>query len=139
MAISNEPVTVPLGVVPGSPNKTAATHQPAYGGFKASKVPLPQHVHHDEQRGLQQVMGENGNYEGLVVGEHHGSKSKVNIIDIRRAAVELDLKDQILSMFHTTQGPRQLPTLLLYDARGLQLFEDVRLSMIEHCHPTLVP
>ena len=51
--------------------------------------------------------------------------ARVEIIDIRRAAVELSLKEQIVSMFQSTNGPRQLPTLLLYNERGLQLFEDV--------------
>ncbi|KAJ4300534.1 hypothetical protein N0V88_003212 [Collariella sp. IMI 366227] len=50
---------------------------------------------------------------------------KLDIIDIRRAAVEINLKTEILSMFRTKDGPRQLPTLLLYDERGLQLFEKI--------------
>ena len=48
-----------------------------------------------------------------------------DIIDIRHAAVELNLKEEILSMLHPQSGPRQLPTLLLYDENGLQLFEKV--------------
>ena len=52
--------------------------------------------------------------------------SGVGIIDIRGAAVEMNLKTEIESMFRCTDGPRQLPTLLLYDERGLQLFERVR-------------
>ena len=51
--------------------------------------------------------------------------ARVEIIDIRRAAVELSLKEQIVSMFQSRSSPRQLPTLLLYNERGLQLFEDV--------------
>ena len=50
-----------------------------------------------------------------------------DIIDIRRAAVEFNLKGEILSMFRPERGPRQLPTLLLYDEKGLQLFERVRM------------
>jgi L-histidine Nalpha-methyltransferase / hercynylcysteine S-oxide synthase len=50
----------------------------------------------------------------------------LDIIDIRRAAVEVNLKEEIMSMFHPKHGPRQLPTLLLYNERGLQIFEDVR-------------
>ncbi|KAJ9148910.1 hypothetical protein NKR23_g4566 [Pleurostoma richardsiae] len=49
----------------------------------------------------------------------------VDILDIRRAAVETNLKEDILALFHPKQGPRKLPTLLLYDERGLQLFEDI--------------
>ncbi|KAK3318271.1 C-type lectin protein [Apodospora peruviana] len=48
-----------------------------------------------------------------------------DIIDIRRAAVETSLKAEVLSMFHAKDGPRKLPTLLLYDERGLQLFERI--------------
>ncbi|KAK3368897.1 C-type lectin protein [Lasiosphaeria ovina] len=53
------------------------------------------------------------------------SGAELDIIDIRQAAVELNLKTELLSMFHSTDGPRKLPTLLLYDERGLQLFEDI--------------
>ncbi len=49
----------------------------------------------------------------------------LDIVDIRAAAVEISLKEEILALFHPTTGPRKLPTLLLYDERGLQLFEDV--------------
>ncbi|AEO67102.1 uncharacterized protein THITE_2115903 [Thermothielavioides terrestris NRRL 8126] len=55
---------------------------------------------------------------------------KLDIIDIRHAAVEINLKAEVLSMFHTRDGPRKLPTLLLYDERGLQLFEQVRLITV---------
>ncbi len=54
------------------------------------------------------------------------AQAEVDIIDIGGAAVEMDLKEQLLSMFHPEKGARKLPTLLLYDQRGLQLFEDVR-------------
>ncbi|KAK3899457.1 hypothetical protein C8A05DRAFT_36918 [Staphylotrichum tortipilum] len=50
---------------------------------------------------------------------------KLDIIDIRHAAVEINLKAEVLSLFHTRDGPRMLPTLLLYDERGLQLFEKI--------------
>lgn len=48
-----------------------------------------------------------------------------DIIDIRGEHVEINLKDQIISQFNPEDGPRKLPTLLLYSERGLQLFEDV--------------
>src|SRR4051812_34347279 len=53
-------------------------------------------------------------------------QTAIDIIDIRRKAVEINLKEDILSQFHPKTGPRTLPTLLLYNERGLQLFEDVR-------------
>ncbi|KAL2130440.1 hypothetical protein VTI74DRAFT_6386 [Chaetomium olivicolor] len=62
------------------------------------------------------------------------SGQKLDIIDIRRAAVEINLKTEILSMFCTRDGPRQLPTLLLYDERGLQLFE--RITYLEEYYLT---
>ncbi|KAH6631559.1 C-type lectin protein [Chaetomium tenue] len=56
---------------------------------------------------------------------HTAVHPKLDIIDIRRAAVELNLKAEVLSSFHKEDGPRKLPTLLLYDERGLQLFEKI--------------
>ncbi|UKZ72131.1 uncharacterized protein TrAtP1_013069 [Trichoderma atroviride] len=49
----------------------------------------------------------------------------LDIIDIQNARVEINLKDEILSQMNPEQGPRTLPTLLLYDEKGLQLFEDI--------------
>ena len=65
-------------------------------------------------------------------GKHVLSKlqqqtSNADIIDIRRVAVEINLKTEITSMFRPKSGPRQLPTLLLYNESGLQLFERVSL------------
>jgi hypothetical protein len=54
--------------------------------------------------------------------------SKFNIIDIRHDAVEINLKDEILTSLKPNFGPKKLPTLLLYDERGLQLFEEVNLG-----------
>ncbi|KAK0715633.1 C-type lectin protein [Lasiosphaeris hirsuta] len=69
---------------------------------------------------------------GLKTGRESGmprlatnSKPWVDIIDIRQAVVENNLKAEILSMFHSKEAPRRLPTLLLYDERGLQLFEGI--------------
>lgn len=53
------------------------------------------------------------------------SKPVVDIIDIRTAAVELNLKQEIHDLLRPKEGPRKLPTLLLYDERGLQIFEEV--------------
>lgn len=50
-----------------------------------------------------------------------------DIIDIRGGDAEFNLKDDVAVMLNPTEGPRKLPTLLLYDERGLQLFEDVGL------------
>lgn len=63
-------------------------------------------------------------------GKHVLSKSQqqtsnADIIDIRSVAVEINLKTEITSMFRPKNGPRQLPTLLLYNERGLQLFEKI--------------
>lgn len=53
------------------------------------------------------------------------SSPNLNIIDIRCAAVEINIKEEINSLFKAQDGPRRLPTLLLYDERGLQLFEAI--------------
>lgn len=49
----------------------------------------------------------------------------LDIIDIQNARIEVNLKDEILAQMNPEQGPRTLPTLLLYDERGLQLFEEI--------------
>jgi hypothetical protein len=56
-----------------------------------------------------------------------GSMS-IDIIDIRHDAVEMNLKEEILKSLKPQSGPKTLPTLLLYDERGLQLFEKVCLK-----------
>jgi hypothetical protein len=53
------------------------------------------------------------------------SMSDIDIIDIRGDAMEMDLGAEILSMLKPEKGPKRLPTLLLYDEKGLQLFEEV--------------
>lgn len=53
------------------------------------------------------------------------SSRRLDIIDIRRAAVELNLKEEIHHLLRPQEGPRRLPTLLLYDERGLQMFEKI--------------
>ncbi len=55
---------------------------------------------------------------------------QVDIIDIRQVAVEINLKEEIDKLFRPREGPRTLPTLLLYDEKGLQLFEDVSRNSI---------
>jgi len=60
------------------------------------------------------------------------SKLGPDIIDIRRAAVEINLKTEVLSLFRAKDAPRRLPTLLLYDERGLQLFEEVSGAVGHH-------
>jgi uncharacterized SAM-dependent methyltransferase len=49
----------------------------------------------------------------------------IDVIDIRRDAIEIKLKDEIMNSLRPQSGPKTLPTLLLYDERGLQLFEEV--------------
>jgi hypothetical protein len=51
--------------------------------------------------------------------------SDIDIIDIRCDAIETDLKVEITSMLKPAKGPRHMPTLLLYDSLGLQIFEKV--------------
>lgn len=56
----------------------------------------------------------------------------IDIIDIRPYGRELSIKDEILSSLRPGNGPKSMPTLLLYDERGLQAFEDVRYRSIHH-------
>lgn len=63
----------------------------------------------------------------LVAGS--ASTNHLDIIDIRSAAVELNLKEEIRTLFSPKHGPRTMPTLLLYNERGLQIFEQVRLPL----------
>lgn len=61
-----------------------------------------------------------------VIDSPQTAAHNVHIIDIRSAAVELNLKDEIRTMFQPEHGPRTMPTLLLYNERGLQIFENVK-------------
>lgn len=58
------------------------------------------------------------------------AEKPVDIIDIRRDAIKANLKEEIHKLFLSQERPRELPTLLLYDAKGLQLFEKVGLFLI---------
>ncbi|KAI0525916.1 DUF323 domain protein [Xylaria bambusicola] len=49
----------------------------------------------------------------------------VDIIDIRQDTTKADLKEEIHRLFQSQERPRKLPTLLLYDEKGLQLFEKI--------------
>ncbi|KAH8596089.1 DUF323 domain protein [Bisporella sp. PMI_857] len=53
------------------------------------------------------------------------STTNTDIIDIRHDAVEISLKDDIIKQLTPETGLKQLPTLLLYDEKGLQLFEEI--------------
>ncbi|KAI0542983.1 DUF323 domain protein [Xylaria digitata] len=53
------------------------------------------------------------------------TETPVDIIDIRRDTAKANLKEEIYRLFHPQEGPRTLPTLLLYDEKGLQLFEKI--------------
>lgn len=58
--------------------------------------------------------------------------SDIDIIDIRSDAIEMDLKAEILSMLKPVKGPKKMPTLLLYDEKGLQIFEKVGMYNFFH-------
>lgn len=49
----------------------------------------------------------------------------LDIIDIRGEQADFNLKEEIANQINPVSGHRTLPTLLLYDEKGLQLFEDV--------------
>ena len=65
---------------------------------------------------------------GLVAPGDSSSSSSTNskIIDIRSDATGIEIKQEIIRGLHPKNGDkRTLPTLLLYDERGLRLFEDI--------------
>ncbi|RDW69485.1 hypothetical protein BP6252_08505 [Coleophoma cylindrospora] len=55
----------------------------------------------------------------------NGAVAAIDIIDIRHDAVEINLKEEILRSLRPEKGPKEMPTLLLYDETGLQLFEQI--------------
>jgi hypothetical protein len=54
----------------------------------------------------------------------------IDIIDIRHDAVEINLKEEIDKLLHPAEGPKKLPTMLLYDERGLQIFEKAKTPVL---------
>ncbi|KAI1196192.1 DUF323 domain protein [Nemania serpens] len=63
--------------------------------------------------------------KGAYRPEQGVAETPVDLIDIRRDAVKANLREEIYRLFRPQEGPRELPTLLLYDAKGLQLFEKI--------------
>ncbi|QSZ34181.1 hypothetical protein DSL72_005770 [Monilinia vaccinii-corymbosi] len=51
--------------------------------------------------------------------------STFDIIDIRHDGAEIELRDEILASLRPQSGLKSLPTLLLYDERGLQIYEEI--------------
>ena len=51
---------------------------------------------------------------------------KVSIIDVRQGDLEISLADEIRQKLNPGNGQeKRMPTLVLYDAKGLQLFEEI--------------
>ncbi|KAI9649697.1 hypothetical protein NHQ30_002278 [Ciborinia camelliae] len=51
--------------------------------------------------------------------------STFDIIDIGHDGAEIELKSEILASLRPQSGLKSLPTLLLYDERGLQIYEEI--------------
>ncbi|OJJ05470.1 hypothetical protein ASPVEDRAFT_44980 [Aspergillus versicolor CBS 583.65] len=64
---------------------------------------------------------------GMVISSKLDSQpAKPSIIDIRQGKAELCMHDEIIQGLQTDEGTeRTLPTMLLYDEKGLQLFEAI--------------
>lgn len=61
--------------------------------------------------------------------------TQVEIVDIRQGNVDFSLKNDIFQCIAPPEGiPRSMPTMLLYDAKGLKLFE--RITYLEEYYPT---
>ncbi len=70
----------------------------------------------------------------LAALNNESNVSKIDIIDIRHDMVEFNLKADILKSLKPEVGQKKLPTLLLYDEQGLQLFEEVSLKSSGDLH-----
>jgi len=89
--------------------------------------------------GLQpQISGKAGSKSAAGNGPEADITSDIDIIDIRCNATEMDLKLEIMSMLKPAKGPKQMPTLLLYDERGLQIFEKVWMFRTIPCSLVLI-
>lgn len=54
------------------------------------------------------------------------NRGAVNIVDIRRKKTSSSLLDELCEKLSGEKGKeKQLPTILLYDERGLKLFEEI--------------
>ena len=54
------------------------------------------------------------------------SKAGLEIFDIRREEIESSIVHEVLAKLNPPRNvERQLPTMLLYDEKGLQYFEDI--------------
>lgn len=60
--------------------------------------------------------GENGEYT---------KNSQVDIIDIRRSFVEINMKEELLKCLQKDEGKREISSMILYNETGLKLFEKV--------------
>ena len=76
--------------------------------------------------------------ETMAPNGHEASRhanDEIPIIDIRGETTGNFLKEEILSSIAGTSGvERRLPTMLLYDAAGLRLFE--KITYLEEYYPT---
>jgi L-histidine Nalpha-methyltransferase / hercynylcysteine S-oxide synthase len=56
----------------------------------------------------------------------HAGTSHVEIIDIRRTTVGISILEELRKTLRVPPGTeKRLPTLLLYDEKGLRLFEEI--------------
>ncbi|RKF58925.1 Ergothioneine biosynthesis protein 1 [Erysiphe neolycopersici] len=53
------------------------------------------------------------------------SSPNKSIFDIRSSNVDNQLTEEVLKSLHSVSGSKSLPTMLLYNERGLQLFEEI--------------
>ena len=55
----------------------------------------------------------------------HAGHSNMSITDIRQGGADICLLHEIRQKLNPGKGERKLPTMLLYDEKGLQLFEEI--------------
>lgn len=98
--------------------------------FQHSEIPLPRHLTMtipSASNSAAEIVEVRPKVLSSKIAQDLKPASNIDIIDIRHDAVELNLKDEIMASLRPQSGPKTMPTLLLYDERGLQLFEEVSL------------
>lgn len=122
---------------PFCPNSPFFEYKP---GLRTKKQALKAHLNMPARTSSENGVSVNENNPGLDAWPSparlsskadHSTKSsppQIDIIDIRQHVIDMDLSNDIKSMLKPENGPKKMPTMLLYDEAGLQIFEEVGTS-----------
>ena len=105
---------------------TAAPHQ-HLDVMHVNTVDRSAHAHSEEDNPANHQKSTSAKLPKPVANQVNEKKSTStpDILDIRQNVIEMDLSNDITSMLQPERGPKQMPTMLLYDTEGLQTFEEV--------------